>query len=151
MSVSVATLICIQWRIYLQSLYRLLRCVRITKRMMPTADHSTAKLAMSCQIAAGRSGWCKKIKFEGRLFCRHFNFKNSAPECTRTRHFQSENWKKNLGRTPAPPAPTPSAPRPARLRRSTFSPLIQSPRYARGHIYFRGPPVVIRLFLVMAG
>jgi len=50
----------------------------------------------------------QKNNFEA-FSCRHFNFKNSAPECTRTRHFHSENWKFFWGGGTAPsPYPSPS-------------------------------------------
>jgi len=54
---------------------------------------NTAQGALSRQIVAGRPGECKKSNFEV-FSCRHFNFKNSAPGCTRTRHFHSKKIEK---------------------------------------------------------
>jgi len=63
--------------------------------------------------------WMQKNNFEA-FSCTRFNFKNSAPECTTTLHFHSENWKIfREGGCPHPPLS-------ARLRHSTLAPFTQS-------------------------
>jgi len=93
---------------------------------MPTADHNTPQRAFSRKILVGSPGDCKKNNFEA-LSCGHFNFKNSAPECTRTRHFHS---KKITGEGKTPPTPTHPL---GAYGASTPAPL-QNRRYATGPV-----------------
>jgi len=91
--VTVAMQTCIQWRIFYGGMFLtyMLRWV-CNKRMVRTADHNTPRRASSRQIVAGRPGECKNNNVEA-FSRRNFNSPNSATECTRTRHFHSENWQ----------------------------------------------------------
>ena len=90
MSVTVSMLICIQWHIYLQC-YVANMHVEVGMQQANGADcrPQYTPTCLESSDCSRSSRWMQKINFEA-FSCRHFNFKNSAPECTRTRHFHSE-------------------------------------------------------------
>jgi len=86
-------LICIQWHIYLQW-YVANMHVEVGMQQANGADcrPQYTPTCLESSDCSRSSRWMQKSNFEA-FSCRHFNFKNSAPECTRTRHFHSEKWK----------------------------------------------------------